>query len=62
LMYVAVHELGHLMTKDVGHTAGFWSNFKRILTHAIEMGLYERIDYAKKPQRYCGITISNSIV
>jgi predicted metal-dependent hydrolase len=62
LMYVAVHELGHLMTKEVGHTASFWMNFKKILTHAIDIDLYDRVDFAKSPHRYCGITISNSIV
>eukprot|EP00798_Chlamydomonas_sp_ICE-L_P000752 gene752-biopygen496 len=28
LMYVAIHELGHLATDEVGHTPKFWSNFK----------------------------------
>lgn len=62
LMYVAVHELGHLMTKEVGHTSSFWNNFKKILTHAINIDMYKRVDFAKRPQKYCGITISNSIV
>ena len=28
LMYVAVHELGHIYSTDVGHTTNFWKNFK----------------------------------
>ena len=31
LMYVAIHELAHLMTKEVGHPRKFWSNFKQAI-------------------------------
>lgn len=62
VMYVAVHELGHLATNEVGHTDKFWENFKWILEEAIAIGLYKHVDYEKNPQRYCGITISSSIV
>jgi hypothetical protein len=62
VMYVAVHELGHLATNEVGHTPLFWKNFKWILEEAIAIGLYRRVDYEKNPQKYCGITISSSVV
>lgn len=62
LFYVAVHELGHLMTDDVGHTATFWSNFKRIIQHAVDIGLYQKIDFKNNPRKYCGIVISNSVI
>lgn len=62
VMYVAIHELGHLMTQDVGHTPRFWHNFKELLQQAIAIGIYTAVDYAATPQPYCGITISSSVV
>ena len=62
IMYVAVHELGHLMTKEIGHTDTFWENFKYLLNEAMEIGLYKKTDYAADPKDYCGIKITNSIV
>ena len=62
IVYVAVHELGHLMTKDVGHTDTFWNNFKLLLNEAMDMGLYTKTDYSADPQDYCGIKITSSIV
>ena len=62
LVYVAVHELGHLMTDEIGHTPKFWDNFRRLLKEAVEIGLYKPTDYASKPQPYCGISISSSVV
>jgi len=62
IMYVAIHELGHLMTREVGHTPSFWDNFKFLLNEAMEMQLYVKTNYANDPQDYCGIKITNSIV
>eukprot|EP00798_Chlamydomonas_sp_ICE-L_P002939 gene2939-biopygen14871 len=62
LMYVAIHELGHLATDEVGHTPKFWSNFKWILGEAMSIGLYTKVDFDNEPQKYCGINITSSIV
>lgn len=62
LLYVTIHELAHLMTKEVGHTPSFWENFKFILTEAVEIGIYNKVDYAKSPVKYCGIKITSSII
>jgi hypothetical protein len=62
LMYVALHELAHLMTKEVGHPKSFWDNFKRIINEAIKIGVYTKVDFDKEPESYCGITISSSVV
>jgi hypothetical protein len=62
LVYVAVHELGHLMTDEVGHTPKFWANFKRLAAEAIEIGVYVKVDFGGKPQPYCGISIASSVV
>lgn len=62
LMYVAIHELAHLMTKELGHTEEFWANNKLLLKEAIKIGIYERVDYSEKPAEYCGIQITSSVI
>lgn len=62
ILYVAIHELGHIMTKEVGHTEHFWENFRLLLQEAIDLGIYTKIDYKENPHDYCGIKITNSIV
>lgn len=60
LIFVAIHELSHIATKSIGHKDEFWNNFKFLLTEAKEMGIYEMVDYKKKPQRYCGTDINDN--
>lgn len=62
IMYVAVHELGHLMTNEIGHTDLFWKNFRWLLREAMSIGLYKKVDFAAEPQQYCGIEITSSVV
>jgi hypothetical protein len=60
LMFVALHELTHVLTTSIGHKDEFWANFKYVLGHAKTAGIYEPIDYKKEPQQYCGITITDN--
>ena len=60
LMFVLLHELGHIMTVSIGHTKEFWSNFKFILKNAVEINVYHNVDYSKDPQPYCGIEVNDS--
>ena len=60
MMFVALHELAHIMTKSVGHTEEFWDNFRYLLKHAIKIGIYKEVDFEKKPVDYCGTKITNS--
>lgn len=62
LMYVAIHELAHLMTKEIGHPPQFWRNFKILLKEAIEIGIYKSVDYSKRPVSYCGMKIKSNIL
>lgn len=62
LMYVAIHELAHLMTKEIGHPDSFWYNFKRLTKQAINLGVYTKVDFSTTPQPYCGIDITSSVV
>ena len=60
LTFVAIHELGHVMTKSIGHKKEFWQNFKFLLKNAVEMEIYKPIDYKKNPKKYCGMTITDN--
>ena len=60
MMFVALHELAHIMTKSVGHTDEFWDNFRYLLRKAIKLGLYKDVNFEKNPVDYCGTKITNS--
>ena len=60
LTFVALHELSHIMTASIGHKQEFWQNFKFLLQNAKEAGIYNPIDYKKKPQQYCGMHINDN--
>jgi hypothetical protein len=60
VMFVMLHEMAHLMTETIGHTQEFWTNFKRILQDAIQLGIYHPVNYAQRPTPYCGMTITDS--
>jgi hypothetical protein len=62
VMYVTIHELSHLMTKSVGHKEEFWANFKLLLEEAVNIQIYQKVDYEKSPEKYCGIEISSSVL
>ena len=57
IMYVAIHELAHIMSTSVGHTEEFWTKFERLLDIARVHGSYKDQDFKKAPQPYCGIHI-----
>lgn len=60
IMFVAIHELAHIMTKSVGHTEEFWSNMRYLLKKGIKIGVYKPHDYKNNPVRYCSMLISDS--
>lgn len=60
LMFVAIHEMGHLASGTVGHNEEFWGNFKFLLNEAVEIGLYNVVEYEKTPMDYCGIQITDT--
>jgi hypothetical protein len=60
LTFVAIHELSHIMTTSEGHKQEFWKNFKFLLENAKAAGIYEPVDYKKKPEPYCGMNITDN--
>jgi hypothetical protein len=60
LTFVSIHELAHITTTSVGHKQDFWLNFKYLLENAKAAGIYNPVDYKKKPESYCGMTITDN--
>ena len=61
LMFVALHESGHLMTESIGHHQEFWDNFRILINIAVdpEVSIYKEVDFSLYPQPYCGMTINS---
>lgn len=60
IIFVALHELAHVMTKSVGHTDEFWHNFQFLLKVAVKLKLYHNHNYNDDPVEYCGTTITDT--
>ena len=60
LMFVAIHELAHIMSKKIGHGTEFWQNFKFLLKNAKEIDIYFPEDYKKKNVTYCSMKITDN--
>jgi len=60
LMFVAIHEMAHIMTESIGHKDEFWDNFQYLLEIAEKSDIHKPRDYKKEPQEYCGMTISDN--
>lgn len=58
IMFVDLHELAHISTVGYGHHTDYWQNFKFLLREAVELGVYNPVDYASSPVNYCGLEIA----
>lgn len=59
ITFVAIHEMGHMITKTIGHDADFWNNFAWLLLEAERIGIYTRRDFRAHPVSYCGLKITD---
>ncbi len=62
IMYVALHEISHVACPEYNHTPLFKKIFRFLCEEAIEMGLYQRIDFGRHPVEYCGMKITDTII
>lgn len=62
VMYVLLHEISHVACPEYDHTPLFKKIFKFLCEEAIEMGIYQKIDFVSMPHEYCGMTINDSII
>lgn len=59
IMFVAIHEMAHMITKTVGHGEDFWNNFGWLLKEAEATNLYTPQDFKAHPVKYCGMSITD---
>ncbi len=62
IMYVVIHELAHVGCPEYGHTPLFKKIFIFLLKESHKIGIYIPVDYRKKPQDYCGMTINEYLL
>ena len=60
IIFVAIHEIAHIMTPETGHTPLFWDNMKYLLEQASSQGIYMPVDYSQSPVKYCGMDINST--
>jgi len=60
VIFVAIHEMGHMVTETIGHGPDFWNNFAWLLKQAEEANIYHYQDFKSHPVPYCGISITDS--
>jgi len=60
MVFVGIHELGHVCTESVGHGPDFWNNFGWLLKEAEAAGIYRYTDFQAHPVAYCGVNITDS--
>jgi hypothetical protein len=72
MTYVAIHELAHIMSYEVGHGPEFITNFDFLLNYAKTLKyldpitntyqpVYIQLDQLKTSDNYCGVKLTNSI-
>ena len=57
--FVAIHEMGHIVTKSIGHGPDFWNNFGWLLQESERIGIYIPQNFAAHPVSYCGMKITD---
>ena len=67
IYYVVLHEISHIASpfyepEFKGHGPQFKRVFGFLTGIAIELNLYNKIDFNKKPEEYCGMYITDSII
>ena len=60
LMFVALHELTHVISESWGHNEEFSENFVWLLNQAVFFNEYVPHNYNNDPQPFCGISVSHS--
>lgn len=63
MMYVVLHEISHVACPIYdNHGPLFRKIFNFITLNAIKYGMYKKIDFRNRPENYCGLMITDSIV
>lgn len=62
VMYVLLHEISHVACPEYDHTPLFKKIFRFICEEAIQLGIYQKINFVESPKEYCGMKINDSII
>jgi hypothetical protein len=62
ITFVAIHEMGHMITASIGHGPDFWNNFAWLLKEAEAVKIYTHRDFRAHPVSYCGMKITDQPV
>lgn len=60
IMFVAIHELAHIMSSGWGHGQEFQRNFKFLLQQASACNVYTPVNYASNNTNFCGLTVKHN--
>ena len=60
ITFVSIHEMGHIITKSIGHQPDFWNNFGWLLQEAERINIYTHQNFAAQPVAYCGMKITDA--
>jgi len=60
LMFVAIHELAHVLSTSYGHNDEFGENFVFLLKQSIKIGIYNPVDYSQNPEEFCGMNVTSN--
>ena len=72
ITYVAIHELAHIMSEEIGHGSEFIRNFEFLLNYAKQINYYDPLLKRQLPLyiqlnqlntrgSYCGVNLENSV-
>ena len=59
IMFVLMHELGHIASVSYGHGTEFKKNFDFIVKLCAKLKLWDKQDYSKESVDICGIEVTN---
>jgi hypothetical protein len=60
MVFVALHEMSHVITPSLGHGPDFWNNFGWLLKQAEEINIYKYQNFKAHPVSYCGLHITDA--
>lgn len=59
MVFVALHEMSHILTESLGHGPDFWNNFAWLLKEAESINIYKYQNFKAHPVKYCGMSITD---
>jgi hypothetical protein len=60
MVFVALHEMAHVITPTLGHGPDFWNNFGWLLKQAEARNIYTYQNFKAQPVAYCGLKITDA--